>query len=363
MRKLGRRKFTKTLAAAAVFLATCRNTEEFLDMPTTPPKIEGPFVVSSVNGQIPSDQDKEVKLGDSVDLYAILPSRDNIGNTIYFSESPLFTVHSKLVDPSNVRRWKDSFGRINIEWKTIESGNLAYNALSGSNNVKYSEAHRDFGWTLPNAADDVGTHRYIIKANYKLGQVNTETHLGKNLVYGAHRLSLREGDDLAGWMTAWSRLPYIYGSSSEEVDNYIGGDCADIITGALRKMGYKIGDTYSQGFRRYGDIIFNGHINSAGQFVDNRGKPVKIKIQRNDLLIFKKPQKHVAVFYKDVDTAQHYDIEVINTHDARGVIKETFYAHEHSLPFRDIFYFGNRPEKKLPIIDTVEIIRLNPKLL
>ncbi|HEX4423728.1 MAG TPA: hypothetical protein VH165_37715 [Kofleriaceae bacterium] len=56
-----------------------------------------------------------------------------------------------------------------------------------------------------------------------------------------HRVSIRRGDDFLGWLSSFLLVPEVFGSAGGGVDNqtdrFVGADCADVMVGALRRMG------------------------------------------------------------------------------------------------------------------------------
>jgi hypothetical protein len=56
------------------------------------------------------------------------------------------------------------------------------------------------------------------------------------------RVSFRESDDFIGWLSTYEHVPDVFGSSggrasSHQADRYVGADCMDLLTGAMRAMG------------------------------------------------------------------------------------------------------------------------------
>jgi hypothetical protein len=53
------------------------------------------------------------------------------------------------------------------------------------------------------------------------------------------RYSVRRGDDLVGWLTAYFNVPYVFGSAGvgarSQAERFVGTDCADLIVAALRR--------------------------------------------------------------------------------------------------------------------------------
>jgi len=56
-----------------------------------------------------------------------------------------------------------------------------------------------------------------------------------------HRVSIRRGDDLLGWLSSYLLVPEVFGSAgggrNHQTERYTGADCADVLVGAMRRMG------------------------------------------------------------------------------------------------------------------------------
>jgi hypothetical protein len=56
-----------------------------------------------------------------------------------------------------------------------------------------------------------------------------------------HRVSIRRGDDFLGWLSSYLLVPEVFGSAgggkNHQTERYTGADCADVLVGAIRRMG------------------------------------------------------------------------------------------------------------------------------
>jgi hypothetical protein len=94
------------------------------------------------------------------------------------------------------------------------------------------------------AADhDLGTARLAAtlqiangEARSTAGATATERGAISDRVF---RYSVRRGDDLVGWLTAYFNVPYVFGSAGvgarSQAERFVGTDCADLIVAALRR--------------------------------------------------------------------------------------------------------------------------------
>lgn len=371
------------MAAAAMFIPGC-NADTGRDKAYTRvaereilEHIE-PVVVSSSNNDTATAADKDVRISDNPEVHAVIQARDRIGNEIYFSDIETALIEGKKVQRPFTDGWQlpilqwdaSKYGPIEINWFEIRSQNGFYNnTVPRQSHIAYTQVPAGKGWSFK---PELGTHRYKITVSYASRKLDSgeEIAAGKNgKIKGAGRISVRENDDLPGQMTAWANLPYIYGSSDEQVELYIGGDCADIITGALHRMGRtSFPYTYSQGFERFGDVVFRGYINMQGHFLDrNKRESQSLDIRRGDLLVYNKPQHHVAVFYNGLNKSGD-PIQVVHSYDGKGVHRDILYsgsvlAQPDNLfkHFSEIFLGKNHNTLQSPVdnrLDTVEVIRL-----
>jgi hypothetical protein len=56
-----------------------------------------------------------------------------------------------------------------------------------------------------------------------------------------HRVSIRRGDDFLGWLSGYLLVPEVFGSAgggrNHQTERFTGADCADVLVGAIRRMG------------------------------------------------------------------------------------------------------------------------------
>jgi hypothetical protein len=61
------------------------------------------------------------------------------------------------------------------------------------------------------------------------------------LLPSVHRVSIRRGDDFLGWLSSYLLVPEVFGSAgggrNHQTERYTGADCADVMVGAIRRMG------------------------------------------------------------------------------------------------------------------------------
>ncbi|MBI4167685.1 MAG: hypothetical protein HY515_01890 [Candidatus Aenigmarchaeota archaeon] len=288
-----------------------------------------PAILSSVNGHAATPENKDVNISDDVELRAAIRVIDD-GHAIYFSDR----------DDVGVRKWDNKQGPLEIYWHEVKAERSSYDyTRPGRGNIRYVEEPVGSGW-LFRPEKELGTKRYKISVKYggkKFSSSRGEVPRSNGIIKNVHRVSMREADDLPGWMTAWFNLPYVYGSLPEQVENYVGADCADLIVGALHRTGRRnIPYTWSQGFNQYGKTIFRGYMTFGGGFVDLEKRPAHVDVKRGDLLVFKTPSPHVGVFYNDASLGQDY-AKIVHTYATGGGIANLF-SHSFILELSEAFH-------------------------
>jgi len=74
-----------------------------------------------------------------------------------------------------------------------------------------------------------------------------------------HRVSIRRGDDFLGHLSAYLLVPEVFGSAGEgknhQTDRFTGADCADVMVGAMRRMGRPLAYTNVAGLPAYTTVV------------------------------------------------------------------------------------------------------------
>jgi len=109
----------------------------------------------------------------------------------------------------------------------------------------------------------LGTVRYKVEveiAGQTVASPGTEATDTFGLAPGVHRVSIRRGDDFLGQLTGYLLVPEVFGSAgggrNHQTERFTGADCADVMVGAIRKMGRTDLDyTNVEGLTAYARII------------------------------------------------------------------------------------------------------------
>ncbi|HWO18596.1 MAG TPA: hypothetical protein VNO30_07460 [Kofleriaceae bacterium] len=98
----------------------------------------------------------------------------------------------------------------------------------------------------PNAQQvpGLGTVRYKVELELDGARLQTpgaEAADTFGVLPSVHRVSIRRGDDFLGHLSAYLLVPEVFGSAGEgrnhQTDRFTGADCADVMVGAMRRMG------------------------------------------------------------------------------------------------------------------------------
>lgn len=90
----------------------------------------------------------------------------------------------------------------------------------------------------------LGTVRFKVEvelAGKTLASPGAEATDAFGLLPAVHRVSIRRGDDFLGWLSSYLLVPEVFGSAgggrNHQTERFTGADCADVLIGALRRMG------------------------------------------------------------------------------------------------------------------------------
>jgi len=239
------------------------------------------------------------------------------GGEVHFSESKDVTVNGKKIDPSMTRPWP--YESLEVRWYKVEPEKSSYNnwrigyfewepltykeTLFKEGKDWSVEADADPSDKVDNPNKGLGTMRYKAEVTYndkKLSTPGKESIDYQGMTNKVHRVSFRKDDTFTGWLFSFFNLPYIFGSSRRQAEEYVGVDCADLVICAYKKTGAKVDYTNVQGLKKYTDLIFqekNMHYR-YGTFC-YKDKPLLFgqDVKEGDLLVF--DGSHVGVLYKD----------------------------------------------------------------
>ncbi len=171
-------------------------------------------------------------------------------------EQPTFKwfLITPIVDPNEIER---IYGRRGYE---------------NSNEILYKEEVLEWSGWGPTKEFEPGTRRYRVEVTYNgrtvsspgAGNRTSEGYIPASEARKARRMSVRDAqysNPIAQWATAWLNVPFIYGSTPSDVENFEGVDCADLLIAAHNKAHtwHSFDYTYAN------DIAKNENMTEPGQ--------------------------------------------------------------------------------------------------
>lgn len=318
------------------------------------------WVAGSLGGATPSDRPIQARLHQQIRLYAVIEAGKG-ARTLYYTDAPGLVRGRRIIPGNRVRPLRSfplfaggSSARVSFQWYLVEPhthhkrlkppnpGQLEYaNAvLFGKNHGKWIKldtleyfetalAGTKTGSTLmvdrasPTHSrlkinKGLGTMRYKVVVRWggkSLGSPGMEAVGRAGILPSVFRVSFRLSDDLAGFMTSYFNVPYVFGSTGTQTDEYQGTDCADVIVGAVRRAGVRMPYTSVSGLLGHSRIVSDRLLMKKNGFFATRGKgkgrPVLLRygkdVQPGDLMLIdyvgftatRRSWDHVAVLFKD----------------------------------------------------------------
>jgi hypothetical protein len=173
----------------------------------------------------------------------------------------------------------------------------------------------------PDHGDGVGTMRYqlvALQGDRVIASPGLEARRGKasgGLTDAVMRVSIRRDDTYLGFLTEMYNQPYIWASAgitdgTHQSERLEGSDCADFIVYGARRMGAKIGYTYTGALPRVTRLLAAGKRGDDGVYRDARGQPLAFT-RPGDLLLF---PRHVGALAADRGTIGVLDDQDLMMH-------------------------------------------------
>src|SRR3989338_5653845 len=194
-------------------------------------------------------------------------------------------------------------------YQNLKSNSLWY---KGADLIRYFQKDAGTGWSI-SADSESGTHRYRAEITLNGAKVSSagnpddstphklkEKYYNKGITGDVHRISRRsdfdaacpdpfkgsEGCRMLSYLDSYSNVPWIWGTTAEQRNSYIGFDCAELAAGAYVQMtGKHIADTTAHGLavgsatRAVSQRLwFDGN----GNTVDASGKQITVRIGKGD---------------------------------------------------------------------------------
>lgn len=271
------------------------------------------YLVSRVNENPYSTSNKHAKLEDKVRLGLVVEAMVD-GKKVYFSESNDVIIGDKKTE---AKPWV--YGDVTITWYKIETEDSSYNNwwegwfMLDTPTYKETKIKEGKDWSiiadakptekLKDVNEGLGTMRYKVEMSYdnkKFSTPGKKSTTIQGITGEVHRLSFRKDDSFTGGLTSFFNLPYIYGNTEYQAENYIGIDCADFVIAAYRKAGHNTPYTHVTGLYKYSNVIAKEKdVKIRNDDFYHKGNPIIFgkDVKEGDLLIF--ANSHVGVLYKD----------------------------------------------------------------
>ncbi len=320
------KKLAVGIVCAAGMLAPASSYAEDL-------KVKRVYITSCVNDEPCTDQNKNVRMDDKVKLNLVVEANVD-GRRTYFSEKEDVEINGRRLKTRKPNSLEDA-----VRWYKVEPAKSSYNNIAGGRFRWDTPSYRENlvfdanSWTIKadahptNTSKDVndgaGTIRYKAEVVHN-GRVYSTP--GKEAVDKTgisdkvYRITFRNGEDFAGWLSAYFNVPYIYGSAgangSHQTDRFVGADCADLVIGACRRAGGNLSYTNAGGLRKFSDVIVEqGELETDEDGFYRRNKRelrYGTDVKTGDLILF--GNWHVGVLMKDANANGVLDRDDIMLH-------------------------------------------------
>lgn len=133
----------------------------------------------------------------------------------------------------------------------------------------------------------LGTVRYKVEVELdgvRAASPGAEAVDTYGILPAVHRVSIRRGDDFLGHLSAYLLVPEVFGSAgggrNHQTERFTGADCADVMIGAMRRMGRRLAYTNVAGLPAYARMI------AGATELDARGTPATpiAQVRAGDLI-------------------------------------------------------------------------------
>ncbi len=181
-------------------------------------------------------------------------------------------VRWSTVEPHGFRTSKAANGATSSFYSNVSTEPKTFGRWLGFDHIDYFETvvkpWSDVA-TIPAAIvtaeapqlEGLGTMRYKVELDAGTivaspGAEATDTY---GMTRAVHRVSIRRGDDFLGQLTGYLLVPEVFGSAGagigHQTDRFTGADCADVMVGALRRMGHRTEYTNVAGLPELATVV------------------------------------------------------------------------------------------------------------
>lgn len=264
-----------------------------------------------------SDRPVYARVGETVTLYAVLEV-ERAGRRMYVSDAPALRIGARDVVSHPIAQGP----AVLLRWNKIEP---TVASLTNGDGPEFRFAPIDYRATpipaatgrpaivadvhptlTPDHGDGLGTMRYqlvAVQGDRVIASAGPEARRGRGsggLSDAVARVSIRRDDTYLGFLTEMYNQPYIWASAgssdaTHQSERLEGSDCADFIVYGARRMGARIGYTYTGGLPKVTRLIAAGKRGADGVYRDAQDHPIAFT-RPGDLLLF---PRHVGALAAD----------------------------------------------------------------
>lgn len=173
-------------------------------------------------------------------------------------------------DPTDFGRW--------LGYDTIDYSERVVHDWSDAATARRIDAEVSSGEADAIQLPGLGTVRFKVEVQLGAGAGAVLATPGAEAVdkFGilptVHRVSIRRGDDFLGWLTGYLLVPEVFGSAgtgkNHQTERFTGGDCADILIGAMRRSGRR-----DLAYTNVAGLTADARVVSAPVDLDEHGVP------------------------------------------------------------------------------------------
>ena len=289
-------------------------------------------IVAAVGTAAATDQPVYARAGEPVALFAALDVQRG-GKVTLYSDAPAVRLAGREVKVQPIA----TAPLVELRWNKIEP---AVAQLSNGDGDNFHFAAIDYRATpietagsqpaitadvhptlTPDHGDGVGTMRYqlvVLQGERVITSPGPEARRGKasgGLSDAVTRVSIRRDDTYLGFLTEMYNQPYIWASAgitdaTHQSERLEGSDCADFIVYGARRMGAKLGYTYTGALPKVTRLLAAGARGGDGVFRDAHGQPIAFT-RPGDILLF---PRHVGALTEDRGTKGVLDDQDLMMH-------------------------------------------------
>ncbi|MBC7977189.1 MAG: hypothetical protein H7138_19615 [Myxococcales bacterium] len=179
-------------------------------------------------------------------------------NTPVATDTGAVRVQWSIVEPHGFRKQPAGNGATSEFYSNVSTEPRTFGRWLGYDHVDYTErivapwgattrieASVSSGEATAEQPPGLGTVRFKVELQLAGGPVLASPGAEATDTFGVlpsvHRVSIRRGDDFLGWLSSYLLVPEVFGSAgsgkNHQTERYVGADCADVLIGAMRRMG------------------------------------------------------------------------------------------------------------------------------